>query len=354
MSSIDKRIVQMQFDNQGFERGVSTTMKSLNNLNESLKMKGSAEGLNGVNNNLRNLASIGLTGLSSGVDMVTGRFSALGIMGVTALMNITNSAVNAGKTLVRSLTTEPITAGFSEYETKMNAIQTILTNTASKGTTMEDVTAVLGELNTYADKTIFNFSQMVQNIGTFTAAGVGLEDSVTSIKGFMNLAAGVGTSNAEAQSAAFQLSQGIAAGVVSLQDWMSIETAQMGGELFQNELLKTAKAFGVYPYSSITSITRFFVLGFTFVLPLSTRETVAIDTPAFSEISQIVIAITPTHKKCNRFHKQNTLQQYEKQEEKQNLLDKKKELSLQMLKNMGIFRKKRQLTFMEKQYKMQM
>ena len=246
MSSIDKRIVQMQFDNQGFERGVSTTMKSLNNLNESLKMKGSAEGLNGVNNNLRNLASIGLTGLSSGVDVVTGRFSALGIIGMTALMNITNSAVNAGKTLVRSLTTEPITAGFSEYETKMNAIQTILTNTASKGTTMEDVTAVLGELNTYADKTIYNFAEMTRNIGTFTAAGIDLETSATAIKGIANLAAGSGSNAQQASTAMYQLSQALAAGKVSLMDWNSVVNAGMGGELFQNALKETAKEMGIF------------------------------------------------------------------------------------------------------------
>lgn len=246
MSSIDKRIVQMQFDNQGFERGVSTTMKSLDNLNESLKMKGSAEGLNGVNNNLRNLASIGLTGLSSGVDVVTGRFSALGIIGMTALMNITNSAVNAGKTLVRSLTTEPITAGFSEYETKMNAIQTILTNTASKGTTMEDVTATLNELNKYADQTIYNFAEMTRNIGTFTAAGIDLETSATAIKGIANLAAGSGSNAQQASTAMYQLSQALAAGKVSLMDWNSVVNAGMGGELFQNALKETAKEMGIY------------------------------------------------------------------------------------------------------------
>ena len=246
MSSIDKRIVQMQFDNQGFERGVSTTMKSLNNLNESLKMKGSAEGLNGVNNNLRNLASIGLTGLSSGVDVVTGRFSALGIIGMTALMNITNSAVNAGKTLVRSLTTEPITAGFSEYETKMNSIQTILTNTASKGTTIEDVTATLDELNKYADQTIYNFAEMTRNIGTFTAAGIDLETSATAIKGIANLAAGSGSNAQQASTAMYQLSQALAAGKVGLQDWNSVVNAGMGGELFQNALKETAKEMGIF------------------------------------------------------------------------------------------------------------
>lgn len=246
MSSIDKRIVQMQFDNQGFERGVSTTMKSLGKLNESLKMKGSADGLNGVNSGLKNLASIGLTGISSGVDTVTARFSALGIMGVTALMNITNSAINAGKTLVRSLTIEPVTAGFSEYETKMNAIQTILTNTASKGTTMEDVTATLNELNKYADQTIYNFAEMTRNIGTFTAAGIDLETSATAIKGIANLAAGSGSNAQQASTAMYQLSQALAAGKVSLMDWNSVVNAGMGGELFQNALKETAEQMGIY------------------------------------------------------------------------------------------------------------
>lgn len=246
MSSIDKRIVQMQFDNQGFERGISTTMKSLGKLNESLKMKGSAEGLNGVNGGLKNLASIGLSGITSGVDTVTARFSALGIMGATALMNITNSAINAGKTLVRSLTVEPVTAGFSEYETKMNAIQTILTNTASKGTTMEDVTATLNELNKYADQTIYNFAEMTRNIGTFTAAGIDLETSATAIKGIANLAAGSGSNAQQASTAMYQLSQALAAGKVGLQDWNSVVNAGMGGELFQNALKQTAKEMGIF------------------------------------------------------------------------------------------------------------
>ena len=246
MSSIDKRIVQMQFDNQGFERGISTTMKSLGKLNESLKMKGTAEGLNGVNSGLKNLASIGLSGITSGVDTVTARFSALGVMGATALMNITNSAINAGKTLVRSLTVEPVTAGFSEYETKMNAIQTILTNTASKGTTMEDVTATLNELNKYADQTIYNFAEMTRNIGTFTAAGIDLETSATAIKGIANLAAGSGSNAQQASTAMYQLSQALAAGKVGLQDWNSVVNAGMGGELFQNALKQTAKEMGIF------------------------------------------------------------------------------------------------------------
>ena len=246
MSSIDKRIVQMQFDNQGFERGVSTTIKSLNNLNESLKMKNATNGLSDIQSGINKLTSLGIGALSSGVDTVSTKFNALNVIAATALMNITNRAIEAGRNLTRKLTIEPVTTGFNEYETKIGAIQTILTNTASKGTTMDDVTAALNELNTYADKTIYSFSEMTKNIGTFTAAGVGLEDSVQAIKGIANLGAGSGSNPVQVATGMYQLSQALAAGRVSLQDWNSVVSAGMGGELFKNELITMAKSMGIY------------------------------------------------------------------------------------------------------------
>ena len=246
MSSIDRRIVQMQFDNQGFEKGVNSTMKSLQNLNESLKMKNATNGLSDVQSGINKLTSLGMGALSQGVDSVTTKFNAMGIIAATALMNITNSAINVGKKITNALTIEPITTGFSEYETKINAIQTILTNTASKGTTLDDVTAALNELNEYADKTIYNFAEMTKNIGTFTAAGVGLEDSVLAIKGISNLGAGSGSTPTQVATAMYQLSQALAAGKMSLQDWNSVVNAGMGGELFKNELITMAKSMGIY------------------------------------------------------------------------------------------------------------
>lgn len=246
MSSIDKRIVQMQFDNQGFEKGVSTTMNSLKRLNESLKMKGADNGLSNVQNGINKLTSLGMGALSSGVDAVSGRFNALGIVAATALMNITNQAIATGKRITNALTIQPIMDGFNEYETKMNAITTILTNTASKGTTLDDVKAALADLNDYADKTIYNFADMTKNIGTFTAAGVDLDRSVTAIKGIANLAAGSGSSAAQASTAMYQLSQALAAGKVSLMDWNSVVNAGIGGELFQNELIAMAKQMGIF------------------------------------------------------------------------------------------------------------
>ena len=241
MSTIDNRVVQMQFDNKQFEANIKTSTQSLDNLKKGLNLDESAKSLT----NLEKVAkTFTLQGISEGVNNISEKFTALGIVGVTALANITNSAVNAGKSLLSALTIDPIKTGFQEYETKMNAIQTILTNTASKGTKMADVTAALNELNTYADLTIYNFAEMARNIGTFTAAGVDLKTSVASIKGIANLAAGSGSSALQASTAMYQLSQAIAAGSVKLQDWNSVVNAGMGGELFQKALEKTAKSMG--------------------------------------------------------------------------------------------------------------
>ena len=244
MSSIDQRIVQMRFDNAGFQNGVSNTLNSLKKLHESLKMKGSSKGLEDVGRGISKLNSSGMSGLSSGVDTVTAKFSNMGVIAATALSNITNKAVNAGLSLAKSLTIDPVMDGFHEYETKMGAITTILSNTSHLGTNLEDVNAVLGELNTYADKTIYNFAEMTRNIGTFTAAGVGLEDSASAIKGIANLAAASGSSSAQASSAMYQLSQALATGRVSLMDWNSVVNAGMGGKLFQDALIRTSEHLG--------------------------------------------------------------------------------------------------------------
>lgn len=240
--SVDERIVSMQFDNRHFEQNVKTTMSTLDKLKKSLNLPGAAKGFENISASAK---KCDLSPLSRGADEARRGFSALEVMAVTALANITNSAVNAGKRIVKALTLDPVTTGFSEYETKINAVQTIMSNTASKGTTMEEITKTLNDLNTYADKTIYNFAEMTKNIGLFTAAGVGLEDSAAAIKGIANLAAASGSTSNQATTAMYQLSQALASGTVKLQDWNSVQTANMGGELFQEALKKTAREHGI-------------------------------------------------------------------------------------------------------------
>lgn len=240
--TIDERVVEMRFDNKQFEQNVQTSISSIEKLEKSLNLKGASKGLEDVNVAAKNC---NMTPLSNAVETVKMRFSALEVMAMTALSNITNSALNAGKNIVSALTIDPIKMGFQEYETQINAVQTILANTQSKGTTIDQVNAALDELNKYADQTIYNFTEMTRNIGTFTAAGVDLDKSVTSIKGIANLAAVSGSNAQQASTAMYQLSQAIAAGKVSLQDWNSVVNAGMGGQLFQDALKRTAEHFGV-------------------------------------------------------------------------------------------------------------
>lgn len=238
----------MQFDNQNFESGVKTTMSSLQKLNEKLKMKSSTGGLDEVSKSVSKLSSglPGLSSLSAGVETVSSKFSALGVVAVTALANITNSAVNAGKNLVRSFTTAPIMDGFNEYELKMNSIQTILTNTARHGTTLKDVNDALNELNEYSDQTIYNFAQMTDNIGKATAAGLELDTAVTFVKGMSNAAAGFGVDSTRMAGATYQMTQALAAGVVRLQDWNSLQQAGMGGVPMQEQMYAAAESLGVF------------------------------------------------------------------------------------------------------------
>lgn len=241
-ASIDERIVSMKFDNKQFQTGVSDSLRSIDSLKKGLNFTGAAQGLDGIS---ASASRLNFDGVASGVESLRVKFSALEVVALTALMNISNSAINAGKNIVSSLTIDPITDGFREYETQMNAIQTILANTSTKGTSLEDVKSALSELNTYSDKTIYNFTEMTRNIGTFTAAGVDLKTSTAAIKGIANLAAVSGSSSEQASTAMYQLSQALAAGKVQLMDWNSVVNAGMGGEVFQKSLMETAKVHGI-------------------------------------------------------------------------------------------------------------
>lgn len=242
MSSIDERVVEMQFRNDQFEQGVKKSLISLENLKKGLNLDKSSKSLSNLESTAKNFS---MKNLASDVASISDRFSTMGIIGMTALQNITNSAIATGKTLMSALTIDPVKSGFQEYETQINSVQTILANTESNGTTLDQVNAALDELNHYADMTIYNFTEMTRNIGTFTAAGVDLDTSVQAIKGIANLAAVSGSNSQQASTAMYQLSQALAAGTVKLQDWNSVVNAGMGGQVFQDALKETARVHGV-------------------------------------------------------------------------------------------------------------
>ena len=286
MTTIDNRIIRMTFDNGKFERDVAQSIKTLDSLKSAMDFKkvqrdfadlsnlgkvkmtvdtsqfgqkiAEATGqVKSLQNSLdfgassRSFGQLGeqvkgvnLAGMGTNVAGLSKKFLALATIGITALAQIASKVASVGIDMATAFSTDPIIGGFREMETNMNSIQTILANTASKGTDLQDVNNALNILNEYSDKTIYNFSQMAKAIGQFTAAGVELDQSVGAIKGIANLAAISGSSADQANTAMGQLSQALAAGKVRLIDWMSVRNAGMGGEVFKTALFETGKALG--------------------------------------------------------------------------------------------------------------
>lgn len=237
---IDEKIVQMRFDNSNFESNVQTSLGTIGRLKQSLNFSNSSKSLENIGDAAK---SVNMSPLSNAVETVKNKFSGLEVIAVTALANITNSAVNTGKRIISALTIDPIKDGLSEYELQIKSVQTIMANT---GKDVKTVNKALDELNDYADLTIYNFSDMTQNAGMFTAAGLGLEDTMTAIKGIGNWAAYAGASASDMSRATFQLGQALSSGVIRLQDWMSIEhTAGMAGEKYKEAFMETARQHGI-------------------------------------------------------------------------------------------------------------
>ena len=244
MATIDDKVVSMSFESSKFEQGVNRSLDAITRLKAGLKFDGAAAGLSEIDRAATGVQTGLLSKIGNAIDSIIPKFDALRLIAIGTLSQLATKAVMAGGQLVKSLTLDPIIQGFHEYTTNLNAVQTIMANTQAAGTTLKDVNRALNELNHYSDKTIYNFSQMARNIGTFTAAGVDLKTATGAIKGIANLAALSGSNADQASTAMYQLSQAISAGQVHLMDWNSVVNAGMGGTVFQRALAETAVKMG--------------------------------------------------------------------------------------------------------------
>ena len=235
-TTVDNRVTSMTFNNKQFESGVATSLSTLDKLKKGLNLEGSAKGLEGIGAAAKNVT---FNGMANGIETVKLKFSALQVVAVTALTNITNSAINAGKNLVKSLTIDPISSGFTEYENKIQATRTMMAGT---GESIQVVKASLNDLNAYSDKTIYSFADMTANISKFTNAGLKSKEASTAIIGISNAAALAGATAQNAAAAMYNLGQSMSSGKVKLIDWKSVENANMATIEFKTELLNAAVA----------------------------------------------------------------------------------------------------------------
>ena len=218
-TTIDQRVVEMRFDNRHFEKNVQGTMSTLDKLKQKLNLSGAAKGLDNINASAN---KTNMNGLSSALTTVQSKFSALEIMGVTALANITNSAVNAGKRMLSALTIAPVSDGYKEYEMMLNSIQTTMAGT---GKTAEEVEEQLKKLDEYADKTVYSTADMLNNLPKFTNAGVELETATKAMIGIANATALAGGDASKASIAFYNLGQAMSNGFLNRQDFNSVNNA---------------------------------------------------------------------------------------------------------------------------------
>lgn len=227
---VEKRVVQMEFDNSKFDKNVKKSSSTLDEFKEKLQMKD----------------------VSKSIDAVARKFSIFDAITFTVINNITNRIVNLGIQMVKSLSVDNISAGWDKFGQKTTSVATIaaqnikiagreLSNYEEK---MEAVNEQLEKLNWYTDETSYNFTDMVDNIGKFTAAGVDLDKAVKAMMGIANWAALSGQNATTASRAMYQLAQALGKGSVTLQDWRSVENANMGTIEFKQTVLETAAAMG--------------------------------------------------------------------------------------------------------------
>ena len=236
--TIDSKVVEMRFDNQQFEANVKTTMSTLDKLKRALNLDGAAKGLDDVG---RAANDIDMSPLSNGIETVKAKFSALGIIGATALANITNSAINAGKNLVSSLSIDQVTAGWSKYEQKTASVQTIMNAT---GKSIDEVNRYLDKLMWYSDETSYGFTDMTQSLGQLTSAGGDIEKLIPMIEGIANATAFAGKGANEFSRAIYNLNQSYSAGFLQYMDWKSLDLAGVSSKQLKQTFIDTAKALG--------------------------------------------------------------------------------------------------------------
>lgn len=239
-NNIDERIVQMEFNNGQFERGIKESSKSLEEFQEKLKFKGATKGLKDLE---KATGSFSLESMAQSIANIESRFTNMGLVGQRVLMRLTDRVYDWGKQAIKSLTVAPIKTGWDKYAELTSAVQTIMNSVDN--VTMEDVQSQLAMLSWYTDETSYHFSDMVANIGKFTSAGQNLKTSVRAMIGIANACALAGANAGKADIAMYNFSQALAAGKVTLVDWKSIgSTAGLGTKEFKTTVIETAKALG--------------------------------------------------------------------------------------------------------------
>lgn len=245
--TIDEKVVEMRFDNKHFESNVQTTMSTLDKLKAKLNLTGASKGLEELN---KASNKFNLNGMSNALETVSLKFSALEFIGMTALANITNKAVDAGSALVKSLSIDQLTEGWKKYEQQTASVQTLVNST---GKSVNEIEKYLNKLMWYSDETSYGFTDMTSALATMTSSGGDIEKLIPMIEGIANATAFAGKGAAEfSRVMQFGINQAYALGYMQVQDWKTIESATVNSKQLQESLISAAESLGKIKKGTVT------------------------------------------------------------------------------------------------------
>lgn len=243
---VDERVVEMRFDNAQFEKNVHQTMQSLEKLNDSLRLDGAEKGFEKISDAS---AKVDFDEMQGALDNLSGKFSAVEVMGVAALSHITRQAVDTGEKLVKSLSLDQVTSGWNKYAQKTASVQTIMNAT---GKSIAKVNGYLSKLMWFSDETSYSFTDMTQSLGQLTASGGDIEKVIPMIMGMANATAYAGKGASEFSRVIYNLNQSYSQGYLSLMDWKSVELAGVATAELKKQIIETGVELGKIKEGDVT------------------------------------------------------------------------------------------------------
>ena len=295
---VDQRVVEMRFDNAKFEKNVQQSINSLNALNESLKFEGAEKGFAEVE---KASEKVDFDRMTTALETLTGKFSALEVIGMTALVKITDKAIDAGTRLAKSLSIDQVTSGWTKYAQKTASVQTIMNAT---GKSITKVNQYLEKLMWFSDETSYGFTDMTSALSTLTAAGGDIEKMIPMIMGMANATAYAGKGAAEFQRVVYNLAQSYGTGAIQLIDWKSVEQAGAGSQQLKQLIIDTAVELGKLKEGEVTTGT----FGSTLQKKWADREVMEQAFGKYAEFAEVVNAEMKAHPEKYNYQAANAIE----------------------------------------------
>lgn len=163
--TIDDRVVQLEFENSGFEQGVQESLTTLQKLKQSLNFDSAAKNLTAISNAA---SRFDLSGIGNAVEQVGEKFSYMKYAGLVALSNLVTGAMQAGSRIANALI-GPITSGGWNRAMNLEQANFMMEGVLKDADKVQDV---MKAVNQSVDGTAYSLDAAAKVASQFAATGI--------------------------------------------------------------------------------------------------------------------------------------------------------------------------------------